>query len=48
MISRGSKQGAGRANLRKREKMNGLEGANTGGRVGQAEEKRENELISRG
>ena len=26
-ISRGLKQGAGRANLRKKEKMNGLDGA---------------------
>ena len=34
MISRGSKQGAGRANLRKREKTNGLLGLKHG--VGQA------------
>ena len=35
MISRGSKQGAGRANLRKREKTDGLLGLKTGGRVDQ-------------
>ena len=34
MISRGQKQGAGQANLRKREKTNGLVGLKTGGRVG--------------
>ena len=35
MISRGSKQGAGRANLRKREKTDGLLGLKTGRRVDQ-------------
>ena len=33
-ISRGSKQGAGRANLRIRKKTNGLEGAKNPGRGG--------------
>ena len=33
-ISWGLKQGAGRANLRKKEKMNGLEGANNRGQGG--------------
>ena len=40
MISRGSKQGARRANLRKREKTDGLLGLKTGGRVDQPKEKR--------
>ena len=48
MISRGSKQGAGRANLRKTEKTDGLFGLKTGGRVNQPMGKRENECISRG
>ena len=47
-ISRGSKQGAGRANLGKREKTNGLLGLKTGGGVGQPKEKREKEWISTG
>ena len=38
----------GRANLRKKEKMNGLIGAKTGGGVANLREKRENEGISRG
>ena len=33
-IRRGLKQGAGRANLRKKEKTNGLVGAKNKGRVG--------------
>ena len=41
MMSRGSKQGAGRANLRKREKTDGLLGLKTGGRVDQPMGKRE-------
>ena len=41
MISRGSKQGARRANLRKREKTDGLLGLKTGGRVDQPMGKRE-------
>ena len=48
MISRGSKQGAGQANIRKREKTNGLLGLKTGGGAGQPKEKREKEWISRG
>ena len=44
--SRGLKKGAGRANLREKEKTNGLVGAKTGG--GATYEKRENEWISRG
>ena len=36
------------ANLRKKEKMNGLVGAKTGGRAGQPKEKREKEWIRRG
>ena len=47
-ISRGFKQGAGQANLRKKEKTNGLVGAKTGDGEGQPKEKSENELISRG
>ena len=39
-ISRGLKQGVGRANLRKKEKTNGLEGAKTGGGEGQPKEKK--------
>ena len=46
MSSRGQKQG--RANLRKKEKTNGLLGAKKGGGKAQPEEKRENEWISRG
>ena len=38
----------GRANLRKKEKMNGLVGAKTGGGVANLREKRENKWISRG
>ena len=48
MISMGSKQGAGRAYLGKREKTNGLLGLKTGGGAGQPKEKREKEWISRG
>ena len=40
MISRGSKQRAGRANLRKREKTDGLLDLKTGARVGQPTGKR--------
>ena len=47
-ISRGLKQGAGHANLRKKEKTNGLVGAKNTGRVGQPKEKKENEWISWG
>ena len=39
MISWASKQGAGRANLRKREKTNGLLGLNSGCGLGQPKEK---------
>ena len=39
---------AGRANLRKKEKTNGLVGTKTGGAEGQPMEKRENKWISRG
>ena len=45
MVKMGSKQGAGRANLRKREKTNGLLGLKTGGGLGQPKEKRENGLV---
>ena len=38
-ISRGSKQGARRANLRKKEKTNGLVGSKTGGGEGHPKEK---------
>ena len=48
MISKGSKQGPGLANLRKREKTNGILCLKTGGRAGQLKEKRENEWINRG
>ena len=48
MISRGSKQGAGRPNLKKKEKTNGLLGLKTGGVACQPKEKREKEWISRG
>ena len=45
-ISRGSKQGASRANLRKREKINGLVGLKTGSGVGQPKEnKKMNGLV---
>ena len=47
IMKRGSKQRTGRANLRKRETMNGLVGAKTGGMAGQPKEKREKEWISR-
>ena len=48
-ISRGYKQGAGQANLRKKEKTNGLVGAKKKGTgPGQPKEKREKEWISRG
>ena len=47
MISRGQKQEAGRANLRKKEKRNVLIGAKTGGWAGQPKEKREYKWISR-
>ena len=43
MISRGSKQAAGRANLRKREKTNELLGLKKGGGAGQPSGKREND-----
>ena len=46
-MKRGSKQRAGRANLRKREKTNGFLVLKTGGRPGQPKEKREKEWISR-
>ena len=36
------------ANLREKEKTNGLVGAKTGGGAGQLKEKRENKWISRG
>ena len=42
-ISRGKKQGAGQAALRKKEKTNGLEGAKNGGLGGKPKEIRENE-----
>ena len=48
MISRGSKQDAGRANLRKREKTNGQLGLKTGEGAGQPGEKTEKEWIIRG
>ena len=48
MISKDSKQGAGRVNLRKREKTNGLLGLKTGGDAGQSKENKEKEWISRG
>ena len=41
-------QGAGQANLRKKEKTNGLVGLKTGSRVGKPNNKSENEWISRG
>ena len=41
----GYKQGAGTANLRKKEKTNGLDGAKNRGREGQPTEKRENKWI---
>ena len=47
-IRRGLKQGAGRANLKKKQKTNGLVGAKTGGRAGQLKEMRINKWISRG
>ena len=47
MILKGSKQRAGRDNLRKREKTNGFLGLKTGGRAGQPKKKREKEWISR-
>ena len=40
--------GAGWANLRKRERTNGLEGLETGSRAGKPKNKSENEWISRG
>ena len=43
----GLKTGAERANLRTKEKTNGLVGAKQGGE-GQSKEKRENKWISRG
>ena len=46
-ISRGLKQGAGRANLRKKEKRKGFVGANKRGRAN-LKENRENNWISRG
>ena len=47
-ISREYKQGAGRANLRKKEKTNGYWGLKTRGRESQPKEKRENKWISMG
>ena len=44
----GYKEGAGRANLRKKEKTIGLVGSKTGGGEGQPKEKRENKWISMG
>ena len=46
-ISRGKKQGKGRANLRKKEKKMAEYGLKTGGGVGQPKEKRENKWIRR-
>ena len=43
-ISRGLKQGARRANLRKKEKTNGLVGAKTGGGEGQPKEKKRKKM----
>ena len=43
-----AKKGVWRANLRKKEKTNGLVGSKTGGGEGQPKEKRENKWISRG
>ena len=46
MISRGSKQGAGRANLMKREKTNGLLGIKHGvGRANQRKKEKRNGLV---
>ena len=46
MISRGSKQGAGRANLRKREKTNGLLGLKHGvGRANLRKKEKMNGLV---
>ena len=47
-ISRCLKHGAGQANLRKKEKTNGLVRAKNRGRGTKPKEKRENEWISRG
>ena len=47
MNKKGSKQGAGRANLRKREKNKWIIRPKTGGGAGQPKEKREKEWISR-
>ena len=46
MISKGQKQEAGLANLRKKEKRNGLVLAKNRGGAGQPNEKRENKWIS--
>ena len=46
MISRGSKQGAGQTNLRKREKTNGLLGIKHGvGRANQRKKEKRNGLV---
>ena len=46
-IRRVKNSGQGGANLRKKEKTNGLVGSKTVGREGQPKEKRENKWISR-
>ena len=46
-ISKGKKQGAGQANLRQKEKTNGLKRAQNRTLGGQPKEKRENEWISK-
>ena len=48
MISRDQKQDAGLANLRKKDKTNGLVGAKKEGGAGQPKEKREIKWINRG
>ena len=48
MISRGLKQGAGRANIRKKEKQMDYKGLKTECWVAQPQEKRQNEWIIRG
>ena len=48
MVGAKNRGWVGRANIRKKEKTNGLVGAKTGGGMGQPKEKRENEWIRRG
>ena len=48
MISRGSKQGAGRANLRKKPKQMNYKGLKQGAGWANMRKKRENECINRG